>query len=126
MFKSNFRFTLKKHISEIEKSKITDLLSETKMVIFNFSYFFGNINSEQATRLAESINSLVESFPLANYFVLFQNSALINRNSSYNVFKRTLKKHKSILSKTEEVKYRNSEVSQYENREKVFYEFLEL
>jgi DNA replication ATP-dependent helicase Dna2 len=126
MFGPNFTYNLVHHVSDIETRKIEDALTETKLCIFNFSYFFGNINAEQAKVLAEFINSIIGKYPLNKFSVLFQNSALERRNHTYNVFKRTLKHHKSILSRKEEVSYKNQVYYSNSVKEKVFYELLEL
>ncbi|MCL5246842.1 AAA domain-containing protein [Cellulophaga sp. 20_2_10] len=126
MFGANFNYNLVTNFSDIEEAQFEDMLSQTKLCIFNFSYFFGNINSEQAKLLAEFINQLVERFPLNKYSILFQNSAMEKRNHSYNVFKRTLKTYNSKLSRREVVRYKNNEMSRYEKDEKVYFELLEL
>ena len=126
MFGPNFTYNLVNHISDIETGKIEEVLTESKLCIFNFSYFFGNINAEQAKVLADSINSIVEKYPLNKFFVLFQNSALERRNHTYNVFKRTLKHYKPVLSRKEDVSYKNQVYYSMSVKEKVFYELLEL
>ena len=126
MFGENFNYTLVKNFSEIEENQLDDILSQTKFCIFNFSYFFGNINSEQGKMLAELVNQLIEKFPLNKFSILFQNSAIEKRNHSYNVFKRTLKAFNTKLSRREVVKYKNNELSRYEKDEKVYFELLEL
>lgn len=126
MFGPNFTYNLAHHLADIETRKIEAVLVNTNLCIFNFSYFFGNINPEQAKMLAEVINEIVEKYPLNTFSVLFQNSALERRNHTYNVFKRTLRNHKTILHRKEEVSYKNQVYYTDSAKENVFYELIEL
>lgn len=126
MFDSNFTYGLVRNHNEITSEEIRDALDGTKLCIFNFSYFFGNIDVNQAKVLAEFVNELVVKYPLNKYSVLFQNTALEKRNHTYNVFKRTLKSYSTVLTRKEVVQYKNQVYYTKTVQEKVYYELLEL
>ncbi|MFL5766101.1 MAG: AAA domain-containing protein [Bacteroidia bacterium] len=126
LFSDTVKYKLVTHSSKIEKALLDEIFRSISFCMFNFSYFFGNIDNHKAKLLAEELNKIKEQYPLNRYYITFQNSSLEGRNTSYRVFKKTLKSFREVVKRTETVSYKNNELSNYDSSEMVYYEILEL
>lgn len=112
-------------LNEIPLDHWSDLFQKPSMVIFNFSYLFGNLSDDEAMRLGEEVNDLIRKFKLNKYLVVFQNSTVERFNRSYEEFKSMLPGLKVHKSTHHRVQYRNAQQTRYDPSETVYYEILQ-
>jgi hypothetical protein len=127
IFSKDTKYLLKESLNSVPKDYQESIFALSNTVILNFSYLFGNLSKEDAERMADQINTIMDKFPLNRYVLLYQNSSLEKRNRTYSVFKKLVSRLKPInndMPKTETITYRNAEMSHYDKTETVFYEIL--
>jgi len=125
IFSQDVTFKFIKSLQSASEDFWESVFSLSTSVIFNCSYLFGNLTKEDAESLADSINTIMEKYPLNKYILIFQNSSLEKRNRSYKLFKQMVPKLTSIsMPKIETVSYHNTILSNFDKTETVFYEIL--
>lgn len=125
LFNANTKYQFVNSLNQIKSEYWNTIFSLSNCVILNFSYLFGNLSKEDAEKLANNINSLIDSYPLNKYIMIYQNSSIEKRNRSYNVFKKLVPRLTSVTEpKTETITYRNAIMSNFDKSETVFYELL--
>lgn len=123
VFNSNTTFEFVNYFKQVDDNLLDDRFRTPNLVILNFSYLFANLNSNQVINLANSINSLVEVYPLNKYIFIYQNP--VHRHHNFSKFKEKLKNlNNSIVRKSESVSYKNSSKSWYNKTERFTYELL--
>ena len=93
------------------------------LILFNYSFFFANIDLLTAEKLAERINEISGKYPLNTYIIINQNSPNDQRNKSYRVFKKRLDERFNTSGKegTVTVKYKtNTE----EKESRIYYDVI--
>jgi len=128
LFSKDTKYLLEESLNRISNDYLEGVFTLSNTVILNFSYLFGNLSIDDAERFAESINSLIDKYPLNKYILIYQNSSFEKRNRTYNIFKKLIPRLQSLsgdMPKTETITYHNMEMSIYDKREDVFYEILE-
>lgn len=126
LFNRDTKFQFVKSLNEISKNYWESVFTFSNTVILNFSYLFGNLSKDDATRIALKINTLLDEYPLNKFVLVFQNSAMEKRNRSYTIFKKLVPRLQSVTehAKTERVVYRNAVMSKFDKSEDVYYELL--
>ncbi len=127
LFSKDTKYLLEESLNKISGDYQESIFTLSNTVILNFSYLFGTLTKDDAERLADKINVMMDKFPLNKYILLYQNSSLEKRNRTYSAFKKLISRLKPIsqnMPRTETITYRNAEMSRYDKTETVFYEIL--
>lgn len=126
LFNRDTKFQFAKSLNEISENYWESVFTLSNIVILNFSYLFGNLSKEDAERIAEKVNGLLDKYPLNKFVLVFQNSSMEKRNRSYLIFKKLVPRLQSVTEfpKTEKVIYRNAIMSNFDKSEEVYYELL--
>jgi superfamily I DNA and/or RNA helicase len=123
LFSQSTKFDFINSIKQIDKDTLEEKLRVSNTVILNFSYLFANLTIDQTIELANDINTLVESFPLSKYIIVYQNP--VNRHHNYTKFKKALKHFdKEIVHRSETVSYKNEKGHWFDKTETFTYEIL--
>ena len=100
-----------------------EISTNPTLVLFNYSFFFANIDVLTAEKLAERINEIAGYYPLNTYIIINQNSPNDQRNKSYKVFKKRLSERFNTSGRegTVTVKYKtNTE----EKESRIYYDVI--
>lgn len=125
IFNKDSKFQFAKSLNDISENYWDSLFTLSNVVILNFSYLFGNLSKDDAEKLANKINNLIDKYILNKYILIFQNSSIEKRNRTYNIFKKLVPRLVSVTQpKIETITYRNTIMSNFDKSETVFYELL--
>jgi len=125
LFHENTKFVFRPAIEQLHSDFWENQFMVSNVVLLNFSYLFGNLSNDDASKLAIFINTLMETYPINRYVLIYQNSSMEKRNKTYHTFKKLVPGLSSVSKpRTERVVYSNSLMSYYDNSEDVYYEIL--
>lgn len=125
LFSQNTKFVFHQSTEKLSIDFWDNQFILSKVVILNFSYLFGNLSNDDASKMAAFINNLIDKYPTNRFIMIYQNSALEVRNKTYNTFKKLVPGLSSISKpRTEVISYSNSIMSNYDTTENVYYEIL--
>lgn len=125
LFSQNTKFVFYQSADKLNSEFWDNQFILSKVVILNFSYLFGNLSNDDASKMAAFINILMDKYPTNRFIMIYQNSALEVRNKTYSTFKKLVPGLTSISKpRTEIVTYSNSNMSNYDTTENVYYEIL--
>lgn len=125
-FKKSFLYNLSDNFNREKLRSLKEQLSNTSLLLFNYSYLFTNISTDVALKLAEPVKELKEEYPLSTIYLIYQNSARNGRNKSYNIFKEFLPPFEIIKSAKPTFQYKNKSYQKSVKTETVYYEILKL
>lgn len=70
------------------------------LIIMNFSYFFSNVNSAFAEKLAQEIREVMKNYPLNRYMFIINHSEQDRGLNAYRVFCHNLKDVTNVIKQT--------------------------